>query len=225
MDQLFEDRADAGRRLARELRKMNLRDPVILALPGGGVSVAAAIARALRAPLDLLLVPKIGAPGQPALAVNADAEGVQPLLEACNEGLRPGGVLPDDMHSDLPLCLEEMERRRRLFLQGRPSPPVAGRTAVLVDDGIASGATVRAALLSLRARLPERTVLAVPVAPAAQVARLRAKVDALVCLLTPEPFVAVAAYYRHFSQTTDKQVEALLAAQARRTGASARANS
>lgn len=213
MNQLFEDRAEAGRRLARELRKMNLRDPVVFALPRGGVPVAAEVARALRAPLDLLLVHKIGAPGQPEVAVAAVAAGARPVVEVCSETLRLAGASPDYVQGELPLHLEEIERRRRLYLQGRPSPPVVGRTAVLVDDGIATGTTVRAALRSLRDRRPERIVLAVPVAPAAQLERLRTEVDALVCLLTPEPFVAVGAYYHHFNQTTDEQVIALMAAQ------------
>lgn len=213
MNQLFEDRAEAGRRLARELRKMNLRDPVVFALPRGGVPVAAEVARALRAPLDLVLVRKIGAPGQPEVAVAAVAAGVRPIVEVCSETLRLAGASPDYVQGELPLHFDEIERRRRLYLQGRPSPPVAGRTAVLVDDGIATGTTVRAALRSLRDRRPERIVLAVPVAPAAQLERLRTEVDALVCLLTPEPFVAVGAYYHHFNQTTDEQVIALMAAQ------------
>lgn len=213
MNELFEDRVDAGRRLARALRAMKLEDPVVFALPRGGVPVAAEVARALRAPLDLLLVRKIGAPGQPEVAVAAVAEGPQPIVEVRNDILRLAGASPDYVQGELPRHLEEIERRRRLYLQGRPSPPVEGRTAVLVDDGIATGTTVRAALRSLRSRHPARIVLAVPVAPAAELADLRSEVDDLVCLLTPEPFVAVGAYYRRFDQTTDEQVVSLAARQ------------
>ncbi|BEP38327.1 phosphoribosyltransferase (plasmid) [Variovorax sp. V59] len=213
MDELFEDRANAGRRLAKALRAMKLQDPVVFALPRGGVPVAAEVARALRAPLGLLLVRKIGAPGQPEVAVAAVAEGPQPIVEVRHDILRLAGASPDYVQGELPRHLEEIERRRRLYLQGRPSPPVQGRTAVLVDDGIATGTTVRAALRSLRGRHPSRIVLAVPVAPADELADLRSEVDDLVCLLTPEPFVAVGAYYRHFDQTTDAQVVALMARQ------------
>lgn len=211
MNELFEDRADAGRRLAKALRAMKLEDPVVFALPRGGVPVAAEVARALHAPLDLLLVRKIGAPGQPEVAVAAVAEGPQPIVEIRNDILRLAGASPEYVQGELPHHLEEIERRRRLYLQGRSSPAVAGRTVVLVDDGIATGTTVRAALRSLRGRRPARIVLAVPVASAEELADLRSEVDELVCLLTPEPFVAVGAYYRHFDQTTDEQVVALMA--------------
>lgn len=211
MNELFEDRMDAGRRLGRALRAMKLEDPVVFALPRGGVPVAAEVARALHAPLDLLLVRKIGAPGQPEVAVAAVAEGPQPIVEIRNDILSLAGASPDYVQGELPLHLEEIERRRRLYLRGRSSPAVAGRTVVLVDDGIATGTTVRAALRSLRGRRPARIVLAVPVAPAEELADLRSEVDDLVCLLTPEPFVAVGAYYRHFDQTTDEQVVALMA--------------
>lgn len=213
MNQLFEDRVDAGRRLGRALRAMKLENPVVFALPRGGVPVAAEVARALRAPLDLLLVRKIGAPGQPEVAVAAVAEGPQPIIEVRSDILRLAGASPEYIQGEVPRHLEEIERRRRLYLQGRTSPAVAGRTAVLVDDGIATGTTVRAALRSLRNRHPARIVLAVPVAPAAELADLRGEVDDLVCLLTPEPFVAVGAHYRHFDQTTDTQVIALMARQ------------
>jgi putative phosphoribosyl transferase len=208
----FEDRADAGRRLALALQERVLDAPVLLALPRGGVEVAAEVARLLQAPLDLLLVRKIGAPGQPELAIAAVADGEhEPSIEIDPLTLARSGTPIDHVWREVPQHLAEIERRRRLYLNGRAPLPVQGRTVVLVDDGIATGTTVRAALRSLRARQPARVVLAVPVAPAEEAERLRGEVDDLVCLAEPQHFGAVGAFYRHFEQTTDEQVIALLA--------------
>lgn len=206
----FADRVDAGRRLAEALRPLALADPVVLALPRGGVPVAAEVARALGAPLDLLLVRKIGAPGQPELAVAAVADAPEPVLERDDETLAQSGADLRYVQAQVPAQLAEIERRRGLYLQGRAPLPLAGRTAVLVDDGIATGTTVRAALRALRQRQPARLVLAVPVAPPSEVQRLRAQVDDLVCLLQPAWFGAVGAFYRDFDQTSDEQVVALM---------------
>ena len=206
----FADRADAGRRLADALRPLLLVDPVVLALPRGGVPVAAEVARALGAPLDLLLVRKIGAPGQPELAVAAVADAPEPVLELDDETLAMSGADLRYVQAQVPAQRAEIERRRGLYLQGRAPLPLAGRTAVLVDDGIATGTTVRAALRALRQRRPARLVLAVPVAPPSEVLRLRGQVDELVCLLQPAWFGAVGAFYRDFDQTRDDEVIALM---------------
>ena len=213
MQVFFEDRSDAGRRLAAALQIMDLRDPVVLALPRGGVPVAAEIARALGAPMDLLLVRKIGAPLQPEFAIAAIVGGPEPMLEVDRQTMQQTGASMDYIEAEIPQHLEEMERRQQLYLHGRPAAPVAGRTVVLVDDGIATGTTVRAALRSLRRRMPARIVLAVPVAPNDEAARLHAEVDDLVCLAAPAAFGSVGEYYRNFSQTSDEEVLALLAKQ------------
>lgn len=207
----FEDRTDAGRRLGQALVALGLVDPVVIALPRGGVPVAAEVARALGAPLDLLLVRKIGVPMQPEIAVAAVAEGAEPTLEIDPETLALSGTSIGYVRREVPGHLEEIERRRRVYLQGRAPLPLEGRTAVLVDDGIATGTSVRAAIRSLRGRRPARIVLAVPVAPADELLRLRAGVDDIVCLQTPAPFYAVGAYYFDFEQTTDEEVTALMA--------------
>jgi len=207
----FEDRTDAGRRLGQALVALGLVDPVVIALPRGGVPVAAEVARALGAPLDLLLVRKIGVPMQPEIAVAAVAEGPEPTLEIDPETLALSGTSMGYVQREVPGHLAEIERRRRVYLQGRAPLPLAGRTAVLVDDGIATGTSVRAAIRSLRGRRPARIVLAVPVAPADALLRLRTEVDDIVCLATPAPFYAVGAYYFDFEQTTDDEVTALMA--------------
>jgi putative phosphoribosyl transferase len=206
----FADRADAGRLLGKALQALKLADPVVVALPRGGVPVAAEVARALHAPLDLLLVRKIGATGQPELAVAAVADGPQPLLEVDESTLQQSGMPLEQVRRQVPLQLEEIERRRRLYLQGRAPLAVEGRSVVLVDDGIATGTTVRAALRALRRRHPARLVLAVPVAPPEEAAQLRSEVDDLVCLRTPLVFGAVGAHYRDFEQTTDDEVVAAM---------------
>lgn len=210
IDPPFKDRADAGRRLAQALTALDLSHAVVLALPRGGVPVAAEVARALRAPIDLLLVRKIGAPTQPEVAIAAVAEGPEPTVEIDPQTLALSGASMDYVYREVPGHLEEMQRRRRVYLQGRAPLPVEGKTVVLVDDGIATGTSVRAAIRSLRRRRPDRIVLAVPVAPAEEVKRLRAEVDELVCLETPAPFGAVGLYYHYFEQTTDDQVVALM---------------
>jgi putative phosphoribosyl transferase len=216
MHELFEDRADAGRRLAREVAALNLADPVVLALPRGGVIVALPIALALSAPLDLLLASKIGARGQAELAVAAVAEtpdGAEPAL-VIDEELAATPEAQAEVRARVPAVLFEMARRRAAYLGGRAPVPVMGRAAVLVDDGIATGSTVRAALASLKARRPSRIVLAAPVGPASQVHALAREVDAVVCLASPAWFGAVSTFYHSFEQVSDDEVLAALAAAA-----------
>lgn len=210
MTAAFHDRREAGQRLADALASQDLTHVVVLALPRGGVPVAAPVARALGAPLDLLLVRKIGAPGQPELAVAAVADGTDPALVYDDETMALTGASRQYVKRELPAHLQEIERRRTLYLKGRPPIPLAGKTAVLVDDGIATGTTVRAALMALRLRGPARVILAVPVASQEALRTLRPEVDAVVCLETPSWFGAVGAHYRHFPSVSDDEVVALM---------------
>lgn len=211
MTPAFTDRADAGRQLADRLARTALPPPVVvLALPRGGVPIGVEVARRLGAPLDLLLVRKIGAPWQPELAVAAVVEGDGPELVIDEETLAASGADRRHVQDEVPAQWQEIERRRARYLKGRARPELEGATVVVVDDGIATGTTVRAALQALRRRRPGRLVLAVPVAPADTLARLRAEVDELVCLVTPEPFRAVGLHYRDFHQVEDDEVVAAL---------------
>lgn len=206
MHELFDDRLDAGRQLGAALCRLGLQDPVVLALPRGGVPVAAEVARLMNAPLDLVLVRKIGAPSQPELAIAAVADGAEPALEVDSYTLQHSGASMDYVRQQIPRHMEEIERRRRVYLRGRAPVPLPGRTAVLVDDGIATGTTMRAAIQAVRHRHPARIVVAVPVAPPDEAARLRGVVDDFVCLAEPPFFGAVGAHYRRFEQTTDAEV-------------------
>jgi putative phosphoribosyl transferase len=208
----FADRRAAGRRLAGPLRAMHLDHPLVLALPRGGVPVADAVARALAAPLDVLLVRKIGAPGHAEYALGAVAEGPEPQTVLNTEAvalLNPG---KDYIEAERTRQLEEIERRRRAYAGGRAPLDPRGRTVILVDDGIATGATARVALVALRRAGAARVVLAVPVAPASSLAAFDSLADDVVCLAMPEPFIAVGDHYRNFNQTSDAEVVATLAA-------------
>jgi putative phosphoribosyl transferase len=206
----FRDRTQAGRLLAAELHRFADRDPVVLALPRGGVPVGFEIARALGAPLDLVLVRKIGAPQQPELAVAAVVDGEQMEI-VVNEDVAASLQLPKDyVEREAARQVEEIERRRRLYLGGRERIAVEGKTALVVDDGIATGATVRASLRAVRRRKPNHLVLAVPVAPPEAVESLRREVDELVCLHTPEDLYAIGQFYHDFSQVADDEVRELL---------------
>lgn len=210
----YADRAEAGRLLAQALGRHRDQLCVIYALPRGGVPVGFEIARALQAPLDLMLVRKLGVPYQPELAMGAVADGDPPVV-----------VLNDDIvavvASDKRVIAEataresaEIERRRKLYLGGRQALSAAGRIAIVVDDGLATGATARAALRALKRQKPSRLILAVPVAPAETVAVLKPEADEIVCLQVVEDFIAVGAYYRNFRQVEDEEVARLLAAAA-----------
>lgn len=202
----FEDRSSAGRLLARELRHMHLPDPVVLALPRGGVPVAFEIAQELRAPLDLILVRKIGLPSQPELAAAAVVDGERTDLVLNEEVVSWAGLSNDLLQSLASKELQEIERRRKIYLADRAPVPVAGRTAIVVDDGIATGTTVRAALKALGRRGAKHLALAVPVAPADTVLSLRGIVDDVICLLTPQTFFGIGEYYRDFHQLSDDEV-------------------
>jgi putative phosphoribosyl transferase len=210
MKKSFSDRSEAGRALAQQLAKLDLRQPVVLALPRGGVPVAAEIARELKAPLDLVLVRKIGVPWQPELAVAAIVDGEHPEMVIDTDVQRAAGVDRAYIEAEAKKQLREIERRRRAYLGGRSPIPLEGRTVIVVDDGIATGTTVRAALQALRRHKPAALVLAVPVAPRETIAELRREVDRIVCLAEPEPFYAIGLHYGDFHQVGDEEVTAAL---------------
>jgi putative phosphoribosyl transferase len=202
----FEDRIDAGRRLAAALTRYKDKSPAVLALPRGGVPVAAEIATALAAPLDLILVRKIGVPGNRELAMGAVVDGATPIVVRNEDIIQLIGISDSEFNAVRDRELAEIDRRRLRYLGGRERVNLAGRTAIVVDDGIATGATMRAALQATRARHPDKLVLAVPVAPTETLAILRKEVDDLICLEDHEAFGAIGYYYQDFSQITDDEV-------------------
>ncbi len=206
----FRNRSDAGRQLAKALAGYKDQQPVILALPRGGVPVAAQVAAALNAPLDLILVRKIGVPFQPELAMGAVVDGGTPIVVRNEDVIRLAGIDESEFKAVCDDELAEIERRRRRYLGNRKHVDVSGRTAIVIDDGIATGATTRAALRATRVREPKRLVLAVPVAPTDSLSELRHDADDVVCLEDHEPFGAIGVYYADFSQVPDEEVIELL---------------
>jgi putative phosphoribosyl transferase len=210
----YQDRTEAGRLLAERLAKYKNRpDVVILALPRGGVPVGFEVAQALNAPLDVFVVRKLGVPGQEELAMGAIASGgVRVLNEDIVQMLR----IPDEMiEATVAKETEELERRERLYRGDRPGLDARGRIAILIDDGLATGSTMRAAAMALRRHLPSRIVVAAPVAAGSTCDELSNEVDEVICAETPEPFYAISIWYRDFTQTTDDQVRELLSQSAR----------
>jgi putative phosphoribosyl transferase len=212
---IFRDRVQAGQLLATKLREESgLAQPLVLALPRGGVPVAFEIAHDLHGDLDIFLVRKIGVPGEEELALGAIASGgVRVINEALVEHLKISATTIDML-----TVREQREigHRERLYRQGRPPLPIENRTVILVDDGLATGATMLAAVRAVKQQNPKRIVVAVPVASAAACAEFQHHVDKIVCLHTPEPFYAVGAWYQDFSQTTDQEARELLDRAARR---------
>ena len=208
---LFADRADAAKRLAARLVAEQLPAPVVvLALPRGGVPIGAEVARRLGVPLDLLLVRKIGAPGQPELAVAAVVDGDAPEVVIDEALAAATGADAAYIDAQAQVQWRELERRRHVYLHGRARVPVAGATVIVVDDGIATGTTVRAALKALRRRRPGQLVLAVPVAPHDTIVSLQREVDRVVCLAQPPDFHAIGLHYADFHQVGDDEVIAAL---------------
>ena len=215
----FTDRHQAGRLLAKRLAHLKGEHPVVLALPRGGVPVGYEIARALAAPLDLVLVRKIGAPDQPELAIGAVADGEQPELVTDPQLAAWLAVPAGYLEAVKARELKEIERRRRLYFGDRPAVEVRGRAAILVDDGIATGATMLAAVRATRRRAPSRLVVAVPVASPDTLERMQQEADEVVCLDTPTDFMAVGQFYRHFPQLEDEEVIDLIDAARKLTSA------
>lgn len=207
---IYRDRTEAGKHLATWLAHFANRDDVlVLALPRGGVPVAYEVARALHAPLDIYLVRKLGVPGQEELAMGAIATGgVRVLNEDVVNYL---GIPKSVIDSVAEIELQELERRERAYRGDRPEPDVRGKTVILVDDGLATGSTMRAAAEALRQQQPGRIVVAVPVSAPQTCDEYRMGVDEIVCAVTPEPFYGVGQWYTDFSQTTDEEVRELLA--------------
>jgi putative phosphoribosyl transferase len=210
MTMKFEDRTEAGRLLASKLTAYaNRPDVIVLGLPRGGVPVAFEVARALHVPLDIELVRKLGVPGHKELAMGAIASGnVRVLNQDVIDWL---GISTRVIDHVVAKEQEELERRNRVYRGDRPAPNVRNRTVILVDDGIATGATLRAAIAALRQQEPARIVVAVPVAPPSTCNQLQAEVDDVVCVLAPEELYAIGIWYENFSQTTDDEVRDLLA--------------
>ncbi len=205
----FANRREAGRLLGEALARLKLDHPVVVALPRGGVPVGHEVARLLGAPLDILLVRKIGAPGHEEYGIGAIVDGASPQVVIDETAARMVGA--DKAYIDRMVARElaELERRRSAY-RTRPPEPLSGRVVVVVDDGIATGGTVKAALKGLAQAGAARVVLAVPVAPADTLNELRSLCDEVVCLAVPDPFYAVGAHYRDFDQTTDEEVIRLL---------------
>ena len=206
----FEDRQDAGIQLAVRLARFATEHPLILALPRGGVPVAFEVAKALDTQLDLLIVRKIGAPGHEEFGIGAVVDGASPQLVLNGETVRQLAVGQDYIRAETQRQLAEIERRRKAYCGDRQPIEIEGRTVIVVDDGIATGGTMKAALRGIRRNDPASLILAVPVAPSSTIRELSAECDEAICLSTPEPFGAVGAFYRDFRQTSDAEVIALM---------------
>jgi putative phosphoribosyl transferase len=206
----FHNRTDAGQKLSSRLMHLTIHTPIVLALPRGGVPVGFEIARALAAPLDLVMVRKIGTPWQPELAVAAVVDGEDPQIVENPDVMAMLQLTEDFIKKEAARELKEIERRRGLYLSGRTSIPLKGRIVILVDDGIATGATARAAMKAVRKAGAASVVLAVPVAPPETIAALRPDADEVVCLLQPAFFGGISQFYADFHQVDDDEVIDLL---------------
>lgn len=204
----FEDRREAGQHLAERLSRYAGEDILVLGLPRGGVPVAYEVAKKLNAPLDIFTVRKLGVPGHEEYAMGAIASGGVRVLN--DEALRELGITAAEIEDAIEEEQEELERRETLYRRDRPAPALEGRTVLLVDDGMATGASMTAALKALRQHNPARVIVAVPAASRTVCEQFEALVDEVVCGITPEPFMAVGVWYEQFEQTTDQEVQELL---------------
>ncbi len=207
----FRNRSDAGRKLAMRLKKYKDQHPVILALPRGGVPVASEVAAALGAPIDLVIVRKIGVPSQPELAMGAVVDGKSPIVIRNEDVIRLAGVDEAEFQEVCRQELAEIERRRHRYLGGRERAGVKNHVAIVIDDGIATGATTRAALRATRMREPKKLILAVPVAPTDTLAEMQGEADEVICLEDHEIFGAIGYFYDDFRQTSDEEIIDILA--------------
>lgn len=209
MMSLFNDRADAGKKLAKKLSEYaNRSDVIILALPRGGVPVAFEVAKELNVKMDVFIVRKLGVPGNEELAMGAIASD---NIRVLNEDVIRSFQIPQSVIDEVAVNeLRELERRERLYRGNRPKPDISGSTVILIDDGLATGATMRAAAAAVKTKNPAKIVIAVPTAASDTCSAFENEVDKTICVATPEPFYGVGAWYEDFSQTTDKEVCELL---------------
>ncbi|MDO8431012.1 MAG: phosphoribosyltransferase family protein [Candidatus Binatus sp.] len=207
---VYSNRQQAGRMLAQRLKPQAGADVVVLGVPRGGLPVAKEVADALGAPLDVVVVRKLGAPGQPELGIGAVVDGDHPRAIFNQDIVEHLGVSDEYIEAEIARQLKEVNRREIAYRGGRAKIPLAGKTVILVDDGIATGSSARAALRGVRRQKPKRLVLAVPVAPTETIEALRSEADEIVCLETPQDFFAVGQFYRDFHQVTDDEVRAIL---------------
>ena len=207
---MFRDRQEAGQKLGVEVARLGLHEPVVLALPRGGVPVAAEVAKALDAPLDLIIVRKVGAPGNPELAVAAIVDGDPPDVVLNREVIEAYSLDDAGLGALIKRERPELDRRRLAYRGKRPPLSVAGKTAIIVDDGAATGTTMKVAIRALRRRSPREIIVALPVSPPDTVAELSQEADRVVCLSQPGRFLALGYHYRSFPQLTDEEVTAAL---------------
>ncbi len=207
---IYENRSEAGKRLARELAGYEDRNPIVLALPRGGLVVAAEIAWALDAVLDIVLVRKLGVPVQPELAMGAIVDGDRPHVVRNEDIIEESGISEDEFEHVCKRELAEIARRRQLYLKDRPCAELQDRVVIVVDDGIATGATTLAAIRAVHRRQPKKLILAVPAGPTRTLDELAREVDEIVCLQSHEPFYAIGAYYAGFHQVSDREVIEIL---------------
>lgn len=207
---MFEDRADAGKQLANALKQYRRQDVVVLALPRGGVAVAAEVASDLGAPLDLVIVRKVGVPYHQELAMGAVMDGSHPIVVRNDDVIHSSGLSEEEFQRECTEELQEIERRRALYFGNKIPIDIAGRTVILVDDGIATGATARVAILGLQQRKPRKIILAVPVGANDTMETLRRDIDEVICLEEPATLVAIGFHYGDFAQLTDEEVIEIL---------------
>jgi putative phosphoribosyl transferase len=205
---IFQNRQQAGAQLARQLKKYKGKRTVVLAIPRGGVVVGGKVAQALSCPLDVIIPRKVRAPGNPEFAIGAIGPHEQIFLD--QKILDQYKIPKDYLNAEIGRQGVEMERRERVYREGRPSLVLKGKTVILVDDGIATGATTRVAIKSIKCQRPKKLILGVPVGPKEAMTVLEKEVDEVVCLATPEPFYAIGQFYQEFDQTTDKEVVGVL---------------
>lgn len=215
---IYSNREEAGRALAHALSSFKGGDVVVLGIPRGGLPVARQVADELGAPLDIIVVRKLGAPGQPELGIGAVVDGDHPRAIFNQEIIEQLGVSDDYIQAEIDKQLQEIKRRELAYRAGRAPVPLSGKTVIVVDDGIATGSSVRAALRGVRRAGPKRIILAVPVAPTETVEALRSSADQIVCLETPENFFAVGQFYRDFHQVSDEEVKQILGAKPSHAG-------
>lgn len=215
---MYRDRQEAGQKLGNELEKLQLHESIVLALPRGGVPVAAEVAKALNAPLDLIIVRKVGAPGNPELAVAAIVDGDPPDVVLNREIVEAYSLGDDELGALIRQERPELDRRRLAYRGKRPPLSIAGKTAIIVDDGAATGTTMKVAIRALRHRAPRQIIVAIPVAPRETVAELAQEADQVICLSQPGRFQALGYHYLSFPQCTDEEVTATLHEAAQRRG-------